>query len=291
MTDSQKARWQLIVSMTVFGTIGVFVRYIPLTSGQIALCRAVLATVLIGGYLLVKRQPLTVTALRSQLWRLLVSGAAMGFNWILLFQAYRYTTVSVATLSYYFAPVLVTVLCPLLFRERMTAKCWLCFVGSTVGLVLITGIGDLAGDTHLIGIGFGLGAAVLYATVVLLNKSMHGINGLHRTFFQFLAATVVLTPYVLLTDGLSFSGLTGTGWTLLLVVGLIHTGVTYCLYFSSLGALSGQQAAILSYIDPLVAVLCSVTILQETMTPWQMAGGVLILGCTLSNEITLKKSH
>ena len=210
----------------------------------------------------------------------------MGFNWILLFEAYKYTSVSVATLSYYFAPVIVTVLCPVLFREKMGAKQWICFVMSTLGIVLITGIGDLsAGSSHLKGILFGLSAAAFYATVILLNKTIRAVAGIQRTFLQFLAAIAVLAPYVLCTSGIGLSGLDGSGWVNLLIVGLVHTGVTYCLYFTALKDLPGQEAAILSYIDPLVAVLLSVFVLGESMTVPQLIGGGLILGFTLWNEL------
>ena len=216
----------------------------------------------------------------------LLSGAAMGVNWILLFEAYRYTSVSVATLSYYFAPVIVTLGCPILFHEKLTGKKFLCFVMSTLGLVLITGIGDTRGSDDLKGILFGLGAAVFYATVILLNKSIHQVEGIHRTFLQFLSAIVVLIPYVLSTNGITLSSLNAVGWVNLLIVGLVHTGITYCLYFSSLKELPGQEAAILSYIDPLVAVLVSVTLLGESMTAMQVIGGALILGFTLLNELS-----
>ena len=283
-------RGALILAMAIFGTIGLFVRKIGLSSGEIALYRAVLAAVLIGVFLLATRQRIDLKSIKKELPLLLLSGVAMGFNWILLFEAYKYTTVSVATLSYYFAPVLVTLACPLLFREKMGAKQWICFVMSTVGLVLITGIGDLsAGSDHFRGILFGLGAACLYATVVLLNKFIKGVEGIHRTFLQFLAAVLVLVPYVLLTGGTQLGSLDATGWVFLLIVGLVHTGVTYCLYFSSLKELPGQEAAILSYIDPLVAVLVSVTILRESITLWQILGGVLILGFALWNEINPKR--
>lgn len=158
---------------------------------------------------------------------LLASGVAMGINWILLFQAYRYTTISAATLSYYFTPVIATVASPLLFREKLTAKQILCFCMSTLGLVMIIGINNL-------------------------------------------------------TRG--GSDLTGIGWACLLIVRLVHTGVTYCMYFSALKDLPGQEAAILSYIDPLVAVIVSVLILGESMTILQFIGGVLFLGFTLWNE-------
>ena len=273
-------RLMLIMSMTVFGTLGLFVRNISVSSGELALYRAVLAALLIGVYLLVSRQKIPFARIKKEVPLLLLSGAAMGVNWILLFEAYRYTSVSVATLSYYFAPVIVTLVCPILFHEKLTGKKFLCFVMSTLGLVLITGIGDTRGSDDLKGILFGLGAAVFYATVILLNKSIHQVEGIHRTFLQFLSAIVVLIPYVLSTNGITLSSLN------VLIVGLVHTGITYCLYFSSLKELPGQEAAILSYIDPLVAVLVSVTLLGESMTAMQVIGGALILGFTLLNELS-----
>lgn len=286
MKRFQNPRVMLIVSMAVFGTLGPFVRRIDVSSGELALYRAGLAALLITVYLLAARQTIPLRAIRRELPLLLLSGAAMGFNWILLFQAYRYTTVSVATLSYYFAPVIVTAACPILFREKMSARQWLCFLMSTLGIVLITGLGDLsAGRSHLLGILFGLGAACLYATVILLNKFIRSVGGIHRTLLQLMAAILVLIPYVGFTGGIMLSRLDFAGWVCLLIVGFVHTGVTYCLYFSSLRELAGQEAAILSYIDPLVAVLISVLFLGEQMTAMQAAGGILILGFTLWNEI------
>ena len=280
----------LIISMAFFGTIGLFVRNVPLSSGELALYRAVLAALLIGCYLLISRQSIPFGKIKKELPLLLFSGIAMAFNWILLFQAYKYTTVSVATLSYYFAPVIVTVACPILFKEKMGAKQWICFAMSTLGIVLITGIGDLsAGSNHFIGILFGLGAAGLYATVILLNKFIKKVQGIHRTFLQFIAAIIVLVPYVSMTSGFNLGTLNAKGWVFLLIVGLVHTGITYCMYFSSLKELPGQKAAILSYIDPLVAVLTSVVILGESMNLMQVIGGLLILGFTLWNEISPKE--
>ena len=282
----KSARMMLILSMAVFGTLGPFVRSIPVSSAELALYRAVLASLLIGLDLLVTRQRIPFAKIRRSLPLLLFSGMAMGFNWILLFEAYKYTTVSVATLSYYFAPVIVTAVCPFLFKEKLTRKQILCFVMSTLGIVLITGIGDLSqGSSHLLGVCFGLGAAVLYATVVLINKFIRDVEGIHRTFLQFLAAIATLVPYVARTSGVTLGGMDAVGWLCLLIVGLVHTGVTYCMYFTALRDVPGQKAAILRYIDPLVAVLISVTLLGEALTPAQAAGGALILGFTLYNEI------
>ena len=305
-----KARLQLVLSMSIFGTLAIFVRNISVSSGELALYRAILAAILIGGYLLItskKRKDSDINVennknlstdaktknpsllfgvcSKKELFLLLFSGMAMGFNWILLFEAYKYTSVSAATLSYYFAPIIVTVVCPFLFHEKLTKKQILCFVMSTLGVFLITGVPDfqnMGRDT--IGILFGLSAAVFYATVILLNKFIKNVAGIHRTFLQFLAAIVTLIPYVACTSGFHLTTLDSKGWINLLIVGLIHTGITYCLYFSSLKELPGQEAAILSYVDPLMAVIISVAILGESISVPQIIGGVLILGFAIWNE-------
>ncbi len=282
-------RLMMVLSMAIFGTISVFVRKIPVSSGELALYRAVLATVLIAVYLLITKQKINFSEIKKEVPLLLISGIAVGINWILLFEAYKHTTVSVATLSYYFAPVIVTIVCPILFKEKLTGKQIICFVMSTAGLVLITVTGNMSGNNDLIGILFGLGAAFFYATAVLLNKFIRKVEGIHRTFLQFLSAVVVLLPYVLLTSGITLKNLDVTGWANLLIVGFFHTGITYCMYFSSLKELPGQKAAILSYIDPLVAVMISVTVLGEAITLQQIAGGILIIGFTLWNEISPKR--
>lgn len=284
MKEQRWAKLLLCLSMTIFGTLGVFTRNIAVTSGELALYRAVLAALLILGYFLITKQRIDFKAIKKELLLLLFSGMAMGVNWILLFEAYKHTTISAATLSYYFAPVIVTIVCPILFREKLGKKQLLCFVMSTLGLVLIIGFENMGDGNHMLGILLGLGAAVFYATVILLNKFIKNVEGIQRTFLQFLAAIAILVTYVLITGDLQIGQLDGKGWACLLTVGLIHTGITYCMYFSALKELKGQEIAILSYLDPLVAVAISFFVLGEPMTIWQMFGGILILGFTLWNE-------
>ena len=288
MKRENTAKVLMAVAMFIFGTLAPFVRNINVSSGELALYRAVLAAILVGGFLLITKQRISISNIKKELLLLMLSGIAMGVNWIFLFEAYKYTTVSVATLSYYFAPVIVMIVCPLLFKEKLSGKQILCFVMSTVGLVLITGTTG-GGNQDLLGIAFGLSAAIFYATVMLLNKFIKGVAGLHRTFVQFLAAIVTLIPYVICTSGFNLAGLNKGGVTALLIVGLLHTGITYCMYFSALKDLPGQKVAILSYIDPLVAVLVSVVWLKEGITIPQIIGGLLILGFTLWSELPIGK--
>lgn len=290
MKKKINSKVSLCIAMAIFGTIGIFKRNIDVSPGELALYRAILGAILIFVYLLISKDKISFKGLKKELIVLFMSGAAMGINWILLFEAYEYTSISNATLSYYFAPVIVTIVSPLLFKEKLTIKQIICFIMSTVGLVLITDLQGMNGNSDFVGILYGLGAACFYATVILLNKFIKNIDGIHRTFLQFISAIIVLIPYVLLTSGVSLGSLNPTGWINLLIVGLIHTGITYCMYFSSLKELPGQKAAILSYIDPLVAVMISYFILGEDMSVWQLIGGLLILGFTLWNEITPKKN-
>jgi len=283
------AKLKIIISMAAFGTISIFVRNISLSSGEVALFRAIIAAVVILLYKGLTRNRLPLSDIKRDIPVLFLSGVAMGFNWILLFEAYKYTSVSLATLSYYFAPVIVMVLSPILFKERMTIKQIICFVMSTIGLVMILGVGGVdRSSANLIGIGFGLGAAVLYATVVLLNKFVKNVSGIDKTLIQFFAAIIVLISYVLKTTGIHIGTLDFNGIINILILGTVHTGICYCLYFSSLRDLKGQEASILSYIDPIVAIIISVTRLNEPISFMQLIGGIMILGFTLLNEVEVK---
>ena len=284
--NKKSSRLMFVSSMAIFGTLAPFVRNVGVSSAELSLYRALLAAALIGVFLLATGRRLPVKQMKKELLLLMCSGTCMAVNWILLFEAYKYTTVAVATLTYYFAPVLVTVASAFLFREKLTKKNILCFLMATLGIVIITGITDLgSGRNNSLGILFGLGAAVLYAGCILLNKFIKGVGGIERTFLQFLTAIAVMVPYVLLTGSISLGLLDTTGWICLLIIGLIHTGITYCMYFTAVEHIPGQTVAILSYIDPLVAVIVGVAVLGEPLSVSQIIGGALILGFTLWNEL------
>ena len=280
---------KLITAMLIFGTLSIFVRNIPLASSELALYRAILAVIVLTPYALFSKNRIIFAEIKKQIPLLCVSGIAIGVNWILLFEAYNNTTISMATLSYYFAPTVVTILCPFIFRARMRIKQIVCFCLSTIGVALIIGAGTSDSKNDLVGILFGLGAALLYAFVIILNKFISDVTGLQRTFVQFSAAAVVLLPYVALTSGFNLTSLNAVGIVDLLIVGIVHTGLAYCLYLSAIKHLKGQQTAILSYIDPLVAIIVSVIVLKEQIpTLWQIVGGVLILVFAIINELPRK---
>ena len=138
MEKNLKSKIIFIISMVIFGTIAVFVKAINVSSGEIALYRAILAALIIGLYLLITKQRIQIKEVKKDLALIAISGMLMGFNWIFLFEAYKYTTVSVSTLAYYFAPIIVMIVCPLLLKEKLTKKQIICFILSTIGRICFT---------------------------------------------------------------------------------------------------------------------------------------------------------
>lgn len=285
-SGESKSRLALLTAMTIFGTIGVFRRYIPLPSGFVALSRAVLGLLFLGVVMLLRRQRPNIAAIRQNAGWLLASGVCLGFNWILLFEAYRYASVPTATLCYYMAPILVVLASPLLFHERLTGKKALCAAAAVAGMVLVSGIlqGGTAAQGELTGILLGLAAACVYAAIVLMNKKLRGMAPLDKTAVQLFVSAVVLLPYTLLVERVEPTAFTPAVIGLLVLVGVVHTGVAYWLYFGSIGGLRAQTVALYSYLDPLVAIIASALLLGETMGLAGMIGGALILGAAFFSE-------
>jgi len=290
--DKKSSIIKLSMAMLIFGSIGVFRRYIPLSSAWMACVRGIIGTVFLLVVVAVSKKRVDKKAVKRNLLPLLISGAAIGVNWILLFEAYRYTTVAIATLCYYMAPVIVILLAPLLLKEKMTVKKSVCAVVAIVGMLLVSGIfgrGAATGGSGT-GIVFGLGAACFYATAMLTNKFIKDISAYDKTIMQLGVAAAVVLPYSLITSGVQeFTTLTVPQILLLLAVGIVHTGIAYWLYFGSMDALSGQTIAVYSYIDPAFAVVLSVVLLREETGVLGIIGAVLILGSTLFSEWNGKK--
>lgn len=276
--------------MSIFGTIGIFVRYIPLSSAAIAFCRGLLGLLFLAAVMLLTGKKPDTAAIRRNLPILMLSGAAMGFNWILLFESYNHTTVATATVCYYLAPLLLLLLSPLV-GERITGKNLLCVGIALVGLVCVSGVLDsgLPAITELQGILLGIGAAALYATVMFLNKKLSPIPAYDKTALQLGSATVVILPYMLLTQGVSSPELTVLQWLLLATVCIVHTGFAYTLYFGAIKELNAKTVAIFSYLDPAIAIVLSAVLLKEPMGLTDIIGTLLILGSALYSELPERK--
>ena len=272
------------LSMLIFGTIGVFRKYIPLPSGTLALARATIGALFLIAVVIVSRKNISFSTIKSKLPLLMISGALLGLNWILLFEAYNHTTVAAATLYYYMAPVIVILLSPILLKENLTALKLVCALLAIIGTVLVSGI-ITQPQVSVLGMVFGLSAAMLHASVVILNKKIGEIDAFDKTIAQLIFAAVVLIPYVLISEDIDVMGISITTIALLGVVGIIHTGVAYLLYFGAMDELKAHTVALFSYIDPVFAIVLSAFILSEPLSAFEIVGAVLILGSMiLSNK-------
>ena len=284
------ATFKLTLSMVIFGTIGIFRRYIPLPSSLVAMTRGLTGMLFLLLVMVLRKRGMNRAAVRRKLGMLCLSGAAIGVNWILLFEAYNYTSVATATLCYYLAPMFVILASPLVVGERLTAKKLICVLAALLGMVFVSGVLEAGGgSSDLKGVLLGLGAAVLYASVVLMNKQLGDVPAWDRTIVQLGSSAAVLLPYVLLTEDMGALTFTPNTIGLLLVVGIVHTGIAYALYFGSLMQLKAQTAAILSYIDPVVAVLLSALVLREHMSLLSGLGAVLVLGAAVVSELPSRR--
>ena len=276
-----------VLSMIIFGTIGIFRRYIPLPSGLIAFSRGLIGMLFLLALVVICGMKLSGENIRRNGWKLLLSGVFLGFNWILLFEAYRFTSVAVATLCYYMAPILVVLVSPLLFSEALGPRKLLCVAVALAGMVLVSGVADsgLSEGGNLKGILLGLGAAVLYAGVVLMNKTITGISAYEKTIVQLGTAAVVILPYTVLTESIPAQAFSTRAVLCLLLVGIVHTGIAYALYFGAVSNMKAQTAALFSYIDPVVAILLSALLLGEPMTLLVGVGAVMVLGAAIMCEL------
>lgn len=283
------AKFKLIFSTVAFGTIGIFVHYINLPSSIIACVRGFIGFLFLLAFCAGTKQKIVFKNIKSHLLILVLSGAFIGFNWILLFEAYNYTKVATATLCYYMAPVFVIILSPFALKEKISPKKAVCVLVSLIGMVFMSGVIETGIPTfaEIRGVLLGLGAAMLYAFITLLNKKMGGISANDRTIVQLACAAIVILPYALITQQSASLNLTSTGIILLLIVGIVHTGICYALFFGSIKELPAQTVAVFSYIDPITAIILSAVILHEEMNIYGIIGAVLILGSALFSELPI----
>ncbi|MEC1738304.1 DMT family transporter [Bacillus mojavensis] len=289
-----KSKIQFILSMIIFGTMGLVVRYIDLSSSETALLSSSIGCLFLIVVFMLMKKTIPWKLVKANAYILFLSGIALGGNWIFLYQSYDHTTLTNATLGYYFAPVFVMILSPFVLKEELSVKKMVCIGVAIIGMVLIVGNGiSASGTDDLLGIFFGLVAAACYAALMLLNKFIHRMGRLEITIIQLGLTAFLLLPYVFFTEGFGIFGVSRSSVPFIIILGIVNTGIGFWLFFSGMQKLKGQSIAMLSYVDPFVAILISAIILREQMTIVQMLGGALLLGSTFVSEnksITFSKT-
>lgn len=304
-----KSYAMLISSMLIFGTIGIFRKYIPISSALLACTRGITGSLFLIILSVITRHKFEKIK-PKQLLLLVLSGALIGLNWIFLFEAYEFTTVATATMCYYMQPTIVMLLSPLILKDKLRGKNIICIVISLIGMFCVSGMADgiiasvnspevsngnlfdfasklfsqYLGTSQVKGVLFGLVAAILYAFVIILNKMLRVEDAYSKTIVQLLCASLVLLPFLIGTEKWTAVPMNGFMIVMILIVGLLHTGIAYALYFGSMKNLKAGSIAILSYIDPVFAFILSAAVLKEETTVFGIIGAIMIIGAAILSE-------
>lgn len=284
-------RLQLILSMMLFGTIGTLSRYIDMPSSIICLGRAFFGALIIAIIIPVRKGRFDKEAIRRNAGWLMLSSVFMCTNWICQFEAFKYTTIATSTLCYYMQPVFYILAAAIVLGEKLSLKRVICVLVAFCGMIFVSGVLQTGFHiSELRGVIFAVTGGFFYAMVVLINKYMKDISPVDTVISQLALVTIIMLPYSALTGAFGEVRVTTTGIICLLVLGILHTGIGYIVYFDAVNKLSAQTVGILSYIDPVEAVLLSAFFLREPVTIYTVIGAVMILGATAVSELGEKSS-
>ena len=283
-----QARLRFIVAVVLYGTIGPITRFISLPSEVIVLFRGAFGSLVVLAFLYARGESLDIDAIRRNLRWLVTSGICLGLNWIFLFAAYAHTTIAIASLCNYMAPIIVMALSPFVFGERVGPRRLLCVVAAFVGIMLVSDLkGALSGEVDLTGVTLGLLAALAFVGIVICNKRIEGVGAYDKVVVQLGVSALTVLPYALAVNGgaLPLSGVDARSWMLLALLCLVQTGLAYIFYFGSMGVLPVQEIALLGYIEPVVSVLGSALFLHEPLGVAGVVGAALVIAAAAAGEL------
>lgn len=275
-----------LTAVIIYGTIGYFLHYVNAASEFVVMCRGLIGSIFIFLVMLIKKDLPNLKQIKNNLLMLVVSGVSLGLNWLFLFAGYRYA-VAITSLCNYTAPIIVVIVSATIFREKFNTKQIICVLLAFIGIVFVSGVldGEIVADIHCFIYGFL--AAIGFVITVLCNRRMHDIKPLDRTVVQLFVSFLTISPVVLINSQIP-TNLDTNSILILIMMGIVHTGIAYILYFSSIDTLPVHKVAILGYIEPVLSILIGTVIFKENMTFLGGIGAILILVSALMNELSSK---
>ena len=257
----------------LWGSNGVIVNLVELHPTTITFFR-----VLIGGLTLIivsiLVKGLETFKVNGFFKRLVILGALLAAGWYFLFQAMKLIPIGAAVLINYLAPVFVAVLAPSVLDERLEKKIVIAIVLSILGVFLISCQGLGSGELSILGIIFGLLAATSYGGFVIYSKqTLAKLSYYTVAMYSYLVSALILSPSLLLIK----SPLSLNSLILLFLMGVLNTGVAVTLYLKGLRSLKAQEAATITYLEPLSAIIFGYFMLGQEISIGIILGGALIL--------------
>jgi len=281
---SNKNYIKYFAALLMFGMNGIVASFIALNSYEIVLTRTMIGSLLLIFFLIITKQEIHVFDNKKHFLFLIFSGVAMGTSWMFLYEAYRQIGVSIASLAYYCGPVIIMILSPILFNEKLTWQKIVGFLGVLVGMLCVNLQAFNEGKTTW-GLFCGIMSAVMYAVMVIFNKKAERITGLENSMWQLITSFLTVAVFVIIKQGFSIN-IELNSILPILILGIFNTGIGCYFYFSSIGNLPVQTVAICGYLEPLSAVVFSVIFLSESIELIQFIGAVLIVGGAAFGELS-----
>ncbi len=283
-------RLKYIIAVVLYGTIGMFLRYVSLPSEIVAMCRGLIGSLFIFIYMKVTHLGIDREAIKSNREWLILGGICLGLNWVFLFAAYVKTTVAIASLCNYMAPIIVILIAPFVLHEPLDKRKLPCVILAFLGIVLVSGI--LEGSIgNISGIIMGILGALCFVGVIICNRKRKEISPLDKSLIQLAISVVVILPFAFGKNIGKSLGIDFRSVVITLIVGIINTGLAYVFYFSGMSTLPVHEVAILGYLEPVVSVFCSAFFLNEYIGVIGWIGGFLIIGAAIISECLNSKAN
>ncbi len=282
--DKTYERLKYIIAVVLYGTIGMFLRYVTLPSEIVAMCRGLIGSLFIFIYMKVTHQEIDWEAIKRNRRWLFLGGICLGLNWVFLFSAYIKTTVAIASLCNYMAPVIVILIAPFVLHEPLDKRKLPYVFLAFIGIVLVSGVWERSIGS-ISGIIMGLLGAFCFVGVIICNRKLKEISPLDKSLIQLAISVVVILPFVLVKNIGRPLEIDLRSVLLVLMVGIVNTGLAYVFYFSGMSTLPVHEVAILGYLEPVISVLCSILFLHESLSIIGWLGAIIVIISLVASEI------
>lgn len=280
-----KYKLKYIIAVVIYGTIGYVLHFVNLPSEIVVLCRGIIGSLFIFLYLKLTNRNIDKVAIKKNLKYLILSGIALGLNWVFLFASYRVSTVAVGSLCNYMAPIILITISPIVFKEKISLKKIPCIIGAFVGVVLVSGIIETNNNVNGYGVLFGLLAAMGFVFIIIFNRKLVDISAYDKVVVQLAVSALTVLPYAIINNINKPIVLDTRSVILVIVLGVVHTGIAYCFYFGSINNIPVQTVAILGYIEPVLSVITSALFLGEPISMLGIIGAILIIISACVSEV------
>ena len=263
----------ILVSMVLFATIGIFVRFIDMPNPVIIFFTSLFAAVFLLLYFAAKGKIRDLISVKRKV-TIFISGIWVSFTILLYFMAFSNTTLANAVLTHYTAPIFAALLAPVFLRERLSKVTVIALAISFGGLIIITSNSLSFNSPDFLGIVYGVLSGLFYGLLILWDKKLlRDIDPKVILFYQVVIPMFFMAPFLFIFDfSLSMFNL-----SLIIVYVFVVIFTATLVYFAGLKHVKAQNAGIISYLDPVMVFIFGFLFFSEIPTLRTYIGGALIL--------------